>query len=133
MVPILIKAVVSAALSYFSAPLLAQMFWKGDSDIAGSFLAITYLLVFLWGYFSLSATICALHLGMVSALIGGILAIAIGGAITISETICIACIYANMPIEGEFWILTLVSIVLYLVFPIIDTVLVVKAIRDRDF
>ena len=132
MISILVKAAVSAVLSYFSAPLLAQMVWQGDSDIAGSFLAITYLFVFLWGYFSLSATICALHFGMISALIGGILAIAIGGAITIPEAICIACIYENMPIEREFWILTLISVVLYLVFPIIDVVLMIKKIRNGD-
>lgn len=132
MILIIIKAAVSAALSYFSGPLLAQMFWQGDHDIAGSFLAITYVLVFLWGYFSLSATAWALHFGGCLALVVGFFSIAIGGALMIDEACCISYIYENMPIENEFWILTLILVVAFLVFPIIDIVLIVKAIRDRD-
>lgn len=141
MIPILVKAAVSAALSYFSAPLLAEMCWSSDSDIVGSFLVITYLLVFLWSYFFLSATTYALNLGIGCALIVGILAIAISGAIAISDAYMFAVLCDNLTLDDinssqtfsrDFWILMLISVVLFLVFPIVDIILMIKKIRDGE-
>ena len=142
MVPLLIKAAVSAAISFFSTPPLAEMCWRSGPDIPKSFLAVTYLLVFLWSYFSLSATAYALHLGMGFALIVGILSIAIGGAIAMADAFFFVDIFANITPDDikayptdlkEFWILMLISVVLFLVFPIIDIILMIKKIRDGEW
>lgn len=139
--PVIIKIIVSLLLAIFAGPQLAELICI-QYEVPDGLPIIAAILVFFWSYFFLSCVVYSLNLGIGLALVIGIFAIAVSGALAMGNTFAFAHLlhYGKTPAQinfetdgltqNEFWILVLVTVVAFLIFPIIDIIRIIVAARD---